>query len=120
LGKETILVEGWNDGESWSSQPSQHGRSTSHTRNRSRDIKQQPRELLQLDEVMNLDERIAITFTPGKPPIWTWLTRYYERGWNQSTGLSPAKMIFDAACLFLAAGMLAAMWTAGLYFGNFR
>jgi type IV secretion system protein VirD4 len=79
LGKETILVEGWNDGETWSSQPSQHGSSSgSHSRSRSRDFKQQPRELLQVDEVMNLHERIAITFTPGKPPIWTSLCAHED------------------------------------------
>jgi type IV secretion system protein VirD4 len=69
---------------------------------------------------MKLHERIAITFTPGKPPIWTSLIRYYERGWNQGSGMSAAKMIFDAACLFLGAGMLAAMWTAAWYCGTFR
>ena len=36
------------------------------------------RKLLKPDEVLGLSERIAITFTPGVPPIWTTLVRYYE------------------------------------------
>jgi type IV secretion system protein VirD4 len=66
-------------------------------------------------QVVALDPRVAITFTPGVPPIWTRLVRYYEKGFGQPTGLSPAKMAFDTACLFLAAAILAAIWTAGLF-----
>ena len=36
------------------------------------------RKLLKPEEVLALDKRIAITFTPGVPPIWTTLVRYYE------------------------------------------
>jgi type IV secretion system protein VirD4 len=34
--------------------------------------------LLKGAEVLQLDPRIAITFTPGLPPIWTRLIRSYE------------------------------------------
>ncbi len=35
---------------------------------------------------MNLDPRIAIVFTPGVPPIWTTLVRYYEAGFKKRAG----------------------------------
>ena len=77
--------------------------------------------LLKPEEVINgLHPRVAITFTPGVPPIWTWLTRYYEKGFGAPTGLSPAKMILDSACLFLCSAMLAALFTAGLFQHSFR
>jgi type IV secretion system protein VirD4 len=36
------------------------------------------RKLLKPEEVMALNSRTAITFTPGVPPICTTLVRYYE------------------------------------------
>ena len=54
------------------------------------------------------------------PPIWTWLTRYYEKSFGEPTGLSPAKMILDSACMFLCSAMLAALFTAGLFQHSFR
>ena len=63
---------------------------------------------------------ISLTFTPGAPPMWTWLVRYYEPGWNHAGGLGPFKMALDAACLFLASAMLAPLWTAEVYYHWFR
>ena len=71
-------------------------------------------------EVIGLHPRVALTFTPGRPPISTWLTRYYENDFGAPTGLSPAKMIFDTACVFLSSAMLAALWTAGLFYHWFQ
>jgi type IV secretion system protein VirD4 len=87
---------------------------------RNLNFKQSARRLLKPEEVIGLDPRFAITFTPGVPPICTWLTRYYERGFGEPTGLSPAKMVLDTACLFLGAATLAVWWTAALFYHTFR
>jgi hypothetical protein len=34
--------------------------------------------LLKPEEILALDERVALTFVQGLPPIWTRLERYYE------------------------------------------
>jgi|SRR5579884_3263431 len=116
LGEETIIVQDWGTSDSESEQPSgQGGRSKSYSRSRSLNFRQVGRQLLKPEEVIGLHPRVALTFTPGRPPIWTWLTRYYEKDFGAPTGLSPAKMIFDTACLFLSSAMLAALWTAGLF-----
>lgn len=116
LGEETIIVESGGTSSGTTHQASQQGSgSTSYSTNTSHNWQQHGRKLLKPEEVAGLDPRLAITFTPGVPPIWTWLVRYYEKDFGRPTGLSPAKMVFDTACLFLAAAMLAALWTAGLF-----
>ena len=52
--------------------------STGSSTNENNNWSQMGRKLLKPDEVLGLSERIAITFTPGVPPIWTTLVRYYE------------------------------------------
>ena len=69
--------------------------------------------------MLGLPGRIAITFVPGFPPIWTRLVRYYEKDFEQPTGLSPSKMVLDATCLFVAAAVLAVWWTAALFLHTF-
>ncbi len=116
LGEETIIVESGGTSSGTTQQASQQGSgSTSYSTNTSHNWQQHGRKLLKPEEVAGLDPRLAITFTPGVPPIWTWLVRYYEKDFGRPTGLSPAKMAFDTACLFLASAVLAAMWTAGLF-----
>jgi len=122
LGEETIIVQDWGTGDSESEQPAgqQGGKSKSYSRSRSLNFRQVARQLLKPEEVIGLHPRVALTFTPGRPPIWTWLTRYYEKSFGEPTGLSPAKMIFDSACMFVCSAMLAALWTAGLFHHWFR
>jgi type IV secretion system protein VirD4 len=123
LGEETIIVQDWGTTDSESEQPAgqQGGKSKSYSRSRSLNFRQVGRQLLKPEEVLNgLHPRVAITFTPGRPPIWTWLTRYYEKSFGEPTGLSPAKMIFDTACMFICSAMLAALWTAGLFHHWFK
>lgn len=122
LGEATIIVESGGTSHSTtrqSGQQQQGGCSTSTSTNHN--WQQIARSLLKAEEVMHgLHPRVAITFTPGFPPIWTWLTRYYEKGFGAPTGLSPAKMILDTACLFLGSAALAAMFTAGLFYHCFQ
>jgi type IV secretion system protein VirD4 len=79
LGKETIIVESGGTSSSTSRSHSEEGKTSwSYSNSRNDNWAQNGRELLQSSEVMNLHERLAITFTPGVPPICTWLIRYYE------------------------------------------
>jgi type IV secretion system protein VirD4 len=121
LGEETIIVESGGTSRGRTQQAGQYGSTSgSYSETTSQNWQQHGRKLLKPEEVVALDPRVAITFTPGVPPIWTCLVRYYEKGFGQPTGLSPAKMAFDTACLFLASAILAAMWTAGLFHNCFR
>jgi type IV secretion system protein VirD4 len=116
LGEETIIVESGGTSYGKTQQAGQYGStSASYSENTSHNWQQHGRKLLKPDEVAGLDPRVAITFTPGCPPIWTRLVRYYQKDFGRPAGLSPARMVFDTGCLFLAAAMLAALWTAGLF-----
>ena len=87
LGKSTIVIQSGGTGTSnqTSSQQGQGGGSATHSSGSSSNDnwQQSGRELLQPSEVMNLDPRIAIVFTPGVPPIWTTLVRYYEAAFKK-------------------------------------
>ncbi len=120
LGEETIIVESGGTSTGTTRQPSQQGVTYSHSTNTSSNWQQHNRKLLKPEEVAALPERVAITFTPGVPPIWTRLVRYYEKGFGLPAGLSPAKLAFDAACLFLTAAMLAAWFTAAMFHHTFQ
>ena len=64
---------------------------------------QHGRELLQASEIMNLPSRIAIIFTPGVPPIWTTLVRYYEAGFRKAfIRFRPSVKAFAEAAFILA------------------
>ena len=118
LGEETIIVAsgGTSSGTTRSAKEGGYSYSTNANSN----WQQAGRKLLKPEEVAGLDRRVAITFTPGVPPIWTWLVRYYEKGFGLPRGLSPLKMAFDTACLFLTAATLAAMFTAAMFRHTFQ
>ncbi len=118
LGEETIIVQSGGTSHSTSQSGKEGGHSSSTSTNDN--WQQLGRKLLKPEEVAGLDPRVAITFTPGVPPIWTWLVRYYEEGFGLPRGLGPVKMGFDAACLFLTAAMLAAWFTAAMFYHTFQ
>lgn len=120
LGEETIIVESGGTSHSTTQQSGQQNGGYSYSTSSNHNWQQMARSLLKPDEVIGLHPRVAITFTPGFPPIWTWLTRYYEKDFGATTGLSPTKLIFDSACMFLCAAALAALFTAGLFQHFFR
>lgn len=121
LGDETIIVESGGTSHGTTQQSDQQNGGYSYSTTTNHNWQQHGRRLLKPEEVMaGIDPRVAITFTPGFPPIWTWLTRYYEEDFGTPTGLSSAKLIFDAACLFLCAAALTALFTAGLFQHVFR
>ena len=79
LGESTIVVSSGGTGSGISRQMSGKGESSNtRSNNENSNWSQMGRKLLKPDEVLGLSERIAITFTPGVPPIWTTLVRYYE------------------------------------------
>jgi type IV secretion system protein VirD4 len=79
LGEQTIVVESGGRGRSESFQPGHHGRrQRTYSTNSNSNWNQIGRKLLKPEEILTLDERIAITFVQGLPPIWTRLERYYE------------------------------------------
>lgn len=58
------------------------------------------RRLLRPEELYALNERVAITFAPGRRPILTTLERYYER--RRSNGLlSESDVLTHSICLLL-------------------
>lgn len=118
VGEATVVVTsgGTSSGSStsWSSsqQGQQHGSGGSY--NSSSNWQQQARKLLKPEEIMALHPRTAITLAPGKPPIRTWLARYYEEphlgrrpGWIRRSltacGILVASLAFCVVALGAAA-----------------
>jgi type IV secretion system protein VirD4 len=91
IGSATILVGsgGSSTGRSSSSTFGGHGGSwNTGTSSGSNDNWSQMGRKLNPDEVLNLDPRTAVTFTPGVPPVVTRLLRYFEeRGLTRPPGL---------------------------------
>ena len=104
LGEKTIVVEsgGTSSGRSRST-PDYGAASASLSRNSNDNWSQMARRILKPEEILGLDERQAITFTPGVPPILTTLTRYYENKESRWKWLAQVKMFFNCLGLFIAA-----------------
>jgi type IV secretion system protein VirD4 len=113
LGEETIVVTSGSTSTGTSHQSGDQGqRSTSYSTNGSDNWAQQGRRLLKPEEVMALPDRIAITFTPGVPPICSRLVRYYEEDFRESwlgKLFARARMVVVSTAL-----LLLALMTAGL------
>ncbi|MBS0207743.1 MAG: type IV secretory system conjugative DNA transfer family protein [Planctomycetes bacterium] len=108
LGEETIVVDSGGSGSGKSVQvPGATPGSTSHSENWNSGWQQQARKLLKPEEVAALSPRVAITFTPGIPPLWTTLVRYYEeqvRTPGRLDGLrAKARIVAGCVAVLLAA-----------------
>jgi type IV secretion system protein VirD4 len=114
LGEATWVVDSGGTSHSTTRQSGQQQGGNSYSTSTNYNWQQMGRSLLKPEEVIGLHPRVALTFTPGRPPICTWLTRYYETSFGAPTGLSSARMIVDTARVFLGAAMLAALCTAAL------
>ena len=115
IGEGTIVLRSGGTGTGTSHQSSMRGdSSSSYSSNENDNWAQHGRKLLKAEEVLALSERIAITFTPGVPPIWTRLVRYYEESlvprqpgtWERFK--ATADVALFSAVLLCAALMLAA------------
>jgi type IV secretion system protein VirD4 len=113
LGEETIVVNSGGSGTSTSRQKSRKGESsTTYSSNRNANWQQQARKLLKPEEVAALPADVAITFTPGIPPLWTKLIRYFDepklghspawfaRCWSRTTVLVRCVFLLLVAILF--------------------
>jgi hypothetical protein len=111
LGDATIVVGSGGISRGTTRQRSPMGQtSVSESVTRNDNWAPQARRLLKPEEVAALPGRLAITFTPGAPPVLTKLVRYYEEK------LQPAKRsrtwekvgIFSRCFWFLASGLFMA------------
>ena len=117
LGESTIVVSSGGTGSGTSRQSSGNNQSsTGSSTNESSNWSQMGRRLLKPDEVLGLSERIAITFTPGVPPIWTTLVRHYEEslvgrgpGFLERFRAAVWVVIKSAALLFVAYWLAASL-----------
>jgi type IV secretion system protein VirD4 len=116
LGERTIILHSGGSGDGTSSQHSDDGKgSTSTSHNNNYNWAQHAQKLLKPEQVTALDPRTCITFTPGCPPIWTRLIRYYDWDFKLNSGMGLWRSALDSACLFLTALIIAAIWTGVLY-----
>ena len=79
LGEETIVVNSGGTRSGKSHQTASPGQNVSHSSNANQNWQFLGRKLLKPEEVTALPDRVAITFTPGVPPLATRLVRYYEK-----------------------------------------
>jgi len=103
VGEQTIVVDsgGTSSGYSSPSGIGAHGYSTS-SNNSSRNWSQMGRKLLKFEEILSMDERLAVTFVAGQKPILTRLERYYEKGSaKRQLSWSAALVISFMICLIL-------------------
>jgi type IV secretion system protein VirD4 len=108
LGEQTIVVASGGTGTGVSHQMSSKGDgSTTRSKNASDNWSQLGRKLLKPEEVLALDKRIAITFTPEVPPIWTTLVRYYEESLDGGGPGYLERFKAAAGVLFKSAALLA-------------
>lgn len=112
LGNETILVQGWSSNSGWGTNrgtTSGHGYSESSGTNESggtsSDLRQQSKELLRPEQVLCLDQRLAILLTPGLRPLITRVVRYFEEP-NVFTAPSWWNRVKSACRVFIASAVL--------------
>lgn len=115
LGESTIVLQSGGTGTGTSEQNSTRGDgSYSSSSNENDNWAQHGRKLLRPEEVLALPDRIAITFTPSVPPVWTALVRYYEESLSPSAQsrwqqfMAMATLIFKSVLLLCATLMMAA------------
>jgi type IV secretion system protein VirD4 len=113
LGKETIVVDSGGQSTGTSGQHGGQGSGgTTHSTNRNSNWQQVARELARPEEVAAFDERVAITFAPGVPPLMTLLVRYYEKVKGRNS--SPEQDFLTALLMLVVAGFIAMAMTLAL------
>lgn len=122
LGEQTVIVESGGSSYGSSSTHSSGGHaqdSRGYSHNSNSNWQQQARKLLKPEEVIALHPRIAITFTPGVPPICTELVRHYEesdwgasRPWVSRALKAVVMLCVSLMCFGVALAMAIAMTKA--------
>jgi type IV secretion system protein VirD4 len=88
MGETTITIHQASGGTSYSRSHDLQGSSTtSYSSNSGWNASETGRKLLKPEEVLALDERIAVVFTPSVPPLFTYLVRYYEPDFKTAPGM---------------------------------
>jgi type IV secretion system protein VirD4 len=121
LGESTIVVgSGGTSTSTGTSRSSGQSASfsTSYTASSNDNWQLMGRKLLKPEEVTNLPDRVAITFTPGVPPLYTRLVRYYEKEFKNLHRFGPFKTVFYIVRLFFAMAMLAVIITCAVMMHN--
>lgn len=84
IGMCTVPNWSENGGESTSHSTDASGSpSTSTTRNTGYSVSEVAREVLKPEEIMQHSQREAIVFAPHVPPIFCWMSRFYERSFRR-------------------------------------
>lgn len=112
LGETTIITESGGANQGTSRQHDVADKGPTHSRGSSQNWQYMGRRLLKPEEVTALPERVAITFTPGTPPLATRLVRYYEKDFKRLDGIGPVRTALRIACLFLWVVFFAVMVAA--------
>lgn len=112
LGEYTQVVTSGGTSTSRTHQPSKDGGSYSHSTSTNSNWSQAARKIADPAEVLAADPRLCFTFTPGRRPIISWLSRYYEPGFNADRGIGLFRAAFDTAVLFFGVLTLAVIATA--------
>ncbi len=102
LGEATITTHSGGTNSGKSTQQSHQGETTSYSSGTSTNWQFMGRKLLKPEEVTALDNRTAITFVPGLPPIATRLVRYYEKGFKTIEGPGSFLAAVRVLCFLLA------------------
>ncbi|QJW94190.1 type IV secretory system conjugative DNA transfer family protein [Frigoriglobus tundricola] len=111
LGDFTQIVTNGGTNQSTSRQSGEKSGSVSHTSGSNQGWNQAGRKLLMASEIMQLNQRQAITFHPGVPPIMSWLVRFYE-GFRTENGMGVFRVLMDTLSLLVLAIIVAAISTA--------
>lgn len=109
LGETTITTESGGTSHSTSRQSGATNESYSTSTSSNRNWQFMGRKLLKPEEVAALPERVAITFTPGVPPLMTRLIRYYEKDFKALGGKGFFRIAFDVVILFILSVAFALM-----------
>lgn len=118
LGEMTMAVESGGTSRGISRQHGSKDNGPTHSTSTNRNWQYIARKLLKPEEVAALPDRVAITFTPGVPPMATRLIRYYEKDFKRLQGLGPFGAALWAAYLLIWGIVLAVVATAAVFGGR--
>jgi type IV secretion system protein VirD4 len=109
LGETTITIHQGSGGTSYStSHDRQGGGTSSYSSNSGWNASETGRKLFKPEEVLALDERLAVVFTPAAPPLITRLVRYYEPEFKTAPGLGGRREMLRLALWCARYALLAA------------
>lgn len=106
-GKQTLIVYSGGTSRSQSGNSGAKGDGASHSSSTNNNWAEIGRELFTVAEVAQAHPRMCFVFTPGVPPVLTYLRRYYEPPLDQSPGGNAIKDFITALVFFIASAIFA-------------